>query len=66
MVIVWREGVLANAKVVITLQYISFSHQHIVYLKLTQHYMPIISSNKAEKIFLKFKKFLVLLDYELF
>ena len=35
--------VLANPVVVIILRYISVSSQHIVYFKLTQYYMSIIS-----------------------
>lgn len=34
--------VMADATVVITLQYINISNQHIVYLRLTQCYIPIV------------------------
>ena len=40
--------VLSNTMVVIILQYISVSNQHIVHIKLTQCYMSIIL-NKAGK-----------------
>lgn len=35
--------VLAKAMVVIVLQYINVSNQHVVYLKLTKSYMSIIA-----------------------
>ena len=41
--------VLANATVVIILQYIKVSNQHVVHLKLTQCCMSIISQLKKDK-----------------
>lgn len=49
---------LANAAVVIVLQYTNISNQHVVRLKLTQCYMPIVSKLKI-KIFLILIKFKV-------
>ena len=42
-------GVLANTMVVIILQHIGISYQHIVHLKLLQYYMSITSPKDGEK-----------------
>ena len=47
--------VLANAVVVIILQYINLSNQHVIYFKLIRCYMSIISQFKT---FLKIEGFL--------
>lgn len=47
--------VSANAKVVITLQYINVSSQHGTYLKFTQSYISILST-KNIKVTIKKKK----------
>lgn len=41
--------VLANTMVVIVLQHIGISYQHIVYLKLMQYYMSITSYKDEER-----------------
>lgn len=40
---------LANATVIIILQYTCVWNQHIIHLKLTQCYMPLISQLKKKK-----------------
>ena len=42
--------VLTNAAVLIILQYINVSNQHIVHLKLTQWYVSYISKNNVVNI----------------
>ena len=51
-VIMWCDrGVIPNAKIVIILQYINISKQHVVYLKLPECYMSIISQLLKKEIF---------------
>ena len=59
--------VLANTMVVIILQYVNVSNQHIVQLKHAQCYMPIIFQFKkwgCWKAIGRFKKFIELNDSE--
>ena len=50
MIIMWWIEASANTKVVIILQYISVSNQHVLCLKCIQYYLSIfISKNKDKK-----------------